>query len=132
MKKLIIASTVLIGILVACGKKMTPASTPAGTDTPTVQVTEKSAEEKDKQAQQQAVASTAQASSPTVPNKPSEAEAGITVYNGKCTKCHAPKPVSNYTYSQWEGIMKKMVPNARLTADEETLVMAYVKANAKQ
>lgn len=63
--------------------------------------------------------------------KPSEEESGRMVYATKCTRCHAAKNVSSYTFGQWESILKKMVPNAKLSNDEESQVVAYIKANSK-
>ncbi|MFN8289211.1 MAG: hypothetical protein U0U70_03020 [Chitinophagaceae bacterium] len=62
----------------------------------------------------------------------SYAEKGSGIYSVKCSRCHAAKDPGNYTWSQWGGILKKMVPNAKLTSDEEDYVRAYIKANAKQ
>jgi mono/diheme cytochrome c family protein len=58
-------------------------------------------------------------------------EAGRTIYTTKCTKCHGDKGVSNYTATTWDGILKYMAPNAKLTPTETAQVTAYVKANAK-
>lgn len=69
---------------------------------------------------------------PSAPNKPSYEEMGKSVYSSKCNKCHGSKNVKNYTFDQWELILKTMIPNAKLTADEESYVMAYIRANAKK
>jgi|GEM_PF-5359411 len=68
---------------------------------------------------------------PPGPQKESYEEAGKTLYASKCSKCHAAKNVGSYTFNQWEVILKKMVPNAKLTADEENQVVAYIRANSK-
>lgn len=66
-----------------------------------------------------------------VPQKGSGLELGSAIYTTKCARCHAPKSVSAYTYNQWEGILKKMVPNAKLDSEEENNLREYIKANAK-
>lgn len=68
---------------------------------------------------------------PKGPEKPSDEEMGRSVYTSNCTKCHAAKNVKNYTFAKWESILKTMVPNAKLTAEEESYLVAYIRANAK-
>ena len=68
---------------------------------------------------------------PKGPEKPSELEMGRSVYTSNCTKCHAAKNVKNYTFARWESILKTMVPNAKLTTEEESYLVAYIRANAK-
>ena len=66
--------------------------------------------------------------------KKADATAGKAIYDtgGKCTKCHKPKDVANYTPEKWVGILDKMVPKAKLDAEETKLVTAYVMVNAKK
>jgi len=59
-------------------------------------------------------------------------EAGKTVYSTKCTKCHPAKTVENYDVARWEGILKAMIPKAKLDETESAQVTAYVNANAKK
>lgn len=70
-------------------------------------------------------------STPKEPEKASDEETGRTIYNSKCKQCHAAKNVSRYTLAQWESILKTMVPNAKLSAEEEYFLLAYIRANAK-
>ncbi|HET9826731.1 MAG TPA: cytochrome c [Chitinophagaceae bacterium] len=58
--------------------------------------------------------------------------AGKVVYETKCTRCHAMKPIALYTEPRWDAILKIMVPKANLTEQEAGQVTAYVKANAKK
>jgi mono/diheme cytochrome c family protein len=58
--------------------------------------------------------------------------AGKTIYETKCTRCHGAKPVDNYTEQRWPGILKSMVPKARLDSMETKQVTAYVMVNAKK
>src|SRR6218665_204738 len=76
---------------------------------------------------------------PEVPAKPAEPivsatelEAGKIVYTTKCAKCHAAKPLENWTNEAWQPILKAMIPKARLDSVQSAQVTAYVKANAKK
>ena len=110
---LILLATV---ILVSCSKKISPA-------------------------QQTAAAPPAQATQVSPPPPPVEpatrsidvkADQGKIVYQAKCGKCHGLKNPADFTVSQWDGIMRKMGPNARLTTDETDQVVAYVRSLAKK
>lgn len=61
-----------------------------------------------------------------------EITAGKTVYETKCTRCHTAKPVENYTTQRWPGILKSMVPKAKLDSIATRQVTAYVMTNAKK
>ena len=147
-----VLSFVAAAILVACNKKAAPAgSTGSGSssskemaaskeaaasknDAEKNEASEKSAAEAMKTAEKKPdlpSTSPTNPANPSAPNKPSDEDAGKLVYNSKCTKCHAGKTVSAYTFSQWEGILKSMVPKAKLSADEESQVVAYIRAHAK-
>jgi cytochrome c5 len=58
--------------------------------------------------------------------------AGKTVYETKCIRCHAMKPLAGFTEPRWDTILKIMAPKANLTQVETQQVAAYVKANAKR
>ena len=58
--------------------------------------------------------------------------AGKILYTNRCGNCHGLKPLENYTEPQWEEILKKMMPRARLNAEQQKQVTAYVKTNAKK
>jgi hypothetical protein len=58
--------------------------------------------------------------------------AGKTVYETKCIRCHAMKPLAVFTEPRWDAILKLMAPKANLTQVETQQVTAYVKANAKR
>jgi len=64
--------------------------------------------------------------------KKSDATAGQTIYEGKCTKCHKAKPVDNFTPERWTGILEKMVPKAKLDDTEKQQVTAYVMIHSKK
>lgn len=63
---------------------------------------------------------------------PALVEAGKNVYAAKCTKCHAAKVVENYTADRWAGILKSMIPKAKLDETEAAQVTAFVTAGAKK
>jgi mono/diheme cytochrome c family protein len=66
--------------------------------------------------------------------KKADATAGQAIYEtgGKCAKCHKPKNVDSYTPEKWTGILKSMVPKAKLDENETRLVTAYVMVNSKK
>jgi mono/diheme cytochrome c family protein len=58
---------------------------------------------------------------------------GETIFNGNCAKCHKlnnKQPISR-TGDQWEKILARMIPKAKLSTEDGKLVRAYVLANAK-
>ena len=57
---------------------------------------------------------------------------GKAVYETKCIRCHAMKPLTAFTEPRWDAILKIMAPKANLTQVETQQVAAYVKANAKK
>ena len=82
------------------------------------------------------------ASTPTVPAMPSMATANLTkeemlkkgedLFNLKCGRCHGLPSPSEFTIADWQPIMARMAPKAKLNADETNWVLAYVNANAKK
>jgi len=58
--------------------------------------------------------------------------AGKTVYETKCIRCHAMKPLAAFTEPRWDAILKIMATKANLTPVETQQVTTYVKANAKR
>jgi mono/diheme cytochrome c family protein len=59
-------------------------------------------------------------------------EQGKGIYTTKCSKCHATKDVTAYTPARWDGILKSMIPKAKLDEAESQQVTAYVMENAKK
>jgi mono/diheme cytochrome c family protein len=104
MKKLIALSVFCIVIAAACHKKAVPTAT---TTTPT----------------DVAVAPADHAAM---------VEAGKAIYTTKCAKCHPAKTVENYDTTKWAGILKAMIPKAKLDSVESAQVTAYVNENAKK
>ena len=61
-----------------------------------------------------------------------DAEAGKPIYETKCARCHGAKDVTAYTTTRWEGILRSMIPKAKLDDNETRQVTAYVMVNAKK
>ena len=59
-------------------------------------------------------------------------EAGKRIYETKCIRCHTAKPVDTYTEARWVGILRSMVPKARLDSLQTAQLTLYVNANAKK
>jgi mono/diheme cytochrome c family protein len=57
---------------------------------------------------------------------------GQVIYTSKCARCHDARPVDSYTAEQWTGILKSMIPKAKLTEAESAQVTAYVMAGARK
>lgn len=87
-----------------------------------------------------ALAGSMMTSCETAPAKPSADTAGVTagsaepdgrkIYFGRCTSCHAADPVSDYTRSEWHGIIAEMAPKAKLSGAERSALTAYIMAHA--
>lgn len=112
MKTQLIVFFLLILAVIGCSKKTVSTKEPAAASTaesPSMEVTQTSA----------IVDATA-------------LTAGKLIYETKCTRCHAAKPAGNFSAERWDGILKSMVPKAKLNEAETEQVTAYVKANAKR
>jgi hypothetical protein len=59
-------------------------------------------------------------------------EHGRHIYLGKCTSCHAAEPVAKYPATRWPGIIREMSADAKLSADDESAVLAYVLAARRE
>lgn len=60
-------------------------------------------------------------------------ESGRAIYvsEAKCTRCHRPKPVCDYSPEKWtEKVLPKMAKMAKLTQREYDDVLAYVTSSA--
>jgi mono/diheme cytochrome c family protein len=58
--------------------------------------------------------------------------AGQRVYIAYCGRCHALNPVEKFSAQRWDGILKSMIPKAKLNTEQSKQVTAYVMANAKK
>jgi len=57
---------------------------------------------------------------------------GEDLFNLKCGRCHGLPSPSEFTIADWQPIMARMAPKAKLNAEETNWVLAYVNANAKK
>ena len=132
MKKLMILSFIAAAILVACNKKAVPTTNPDGTTGKTEAVKTEPAKTAEQNKADAEAKQKIEAATRSLDTAPTEMDNGKNVYTTKCTSCHAMKNTGDYTFSQWQGILRSMVPKAKLSGDEEKQVTAYIRANAKQ
>jgi mono/diheme cytochrome c family protein len=65
-------------------------------------------------------------------NTPEQLEQGKVLFTGNCAKCHGLKEPGSRTPEQWERVLKRMIPKAKLSEEDGKLVKAYLIANSKQ
>lgn len=53
-------------------------------------------------------------------------ENGKTLYQDNCGKCHKFKDETKFSIEKWDKILDRMIPKAKLSADDGKLVRAYV------
>ena len=56
---------------------------------------------------------------------------GRILYENSCNRCHALYMPKSYTKGDWRFYVRKYSPRARLTEDESTLVLDYLRLNAR-
>lgn len=56
---------------------------------------------------------------------------GKTIFTDNCGKCHGLKDPESRTPPQWNKVLARMIPKAKLSYDDGKLVRAYVIANSK-
>lgn len=103
MKKTIFVLAVIITIMQACQKKGLPTITTRTTE-PEKPVTV------------------------MVDVKPDMAMGKI-IFTNHCGRCHDLPDPAQYTAPRWDGILKSMIPRARLDKEQEIHVTAFIKAN---
>ena len=57
---------------------------------------------------------------------------GKTIFDARCGKCHDLPQPSDHTSQEWDKIIERMAPKAKLSPEETNWVLAYVKADAKK
>lgn len=57
---------------------------------------------------------------------------GKTVFDANCGKCHGLPEATDHTAEQWNKIVARMAPKAKLNPEETNWVLAYVTVNAKK
>ncbi len=58
----------------------------------------------------------------------SPVEEGRRLYFGRCTACHSPEPVRDYSPSEWKTIVPDMAAESNLTAAQTDALWAYIHA----
>ncbi|MFN8247466.1 MAG: cytochrome c [Ferruginibacter sp.] len=119
MKKVLIVAIALLPVI-SCSKKSTPSSS-------TGKTTEA----------QKTDGGTAAVSTEVKPDNPAPAEsaevmAGHSTYKAKCGRCHGLKDPGAHSVAQWNDIIAKMAPKAKLDSAERANVTAYVNFYAKK
>ena len=56
---------------------------------------------------------------------------GVEIWSQSCGNCHAIQPANRYTADQWETIMQNMQLITRMTDDETTAILGFLKGGAK-
>jgi len=57
---------------------------------------------------------------------------GEKIFYQRCTVCHGPRDVGQFTEKQWLGITQSMFPRAGLNEEEKKLVLDFLIKNAKK
>ena len=55
---------------------------------------------------------------------------GRLLYLTRCTACHAPEPVGDYSAAEWRLIIPDMAIESKLTASQQEAVLNYVLSGA--
>ncbi|MFT4549070.1 MAG: mono/diheme cytochrome c family protein [Verrucomicrobiales bacterium] len=55
---------------------------------------------------------------------------GKRLYLTRCTSCHAPEPVADYSRSEWREIIPEMAIESKLSAAQERAVLQYVLSHS--
>ena len=69
--------------------------------------------------------------SPVINVKP-DMETGKAIFTSRCNRCHDLPELAKYKAERWDGILKIMMPRARLNREQEVHIAAYIKANCFQ
>jgi len=59
--------------------------------------------------------------------------AGKSIYQNECTRCHKPVPITSLSEAKWQHEIDKMSPKAKLTDDQKNkltrFILSYREAN---
>lgn len=72
------------------------------------------------------------ASSSSIDTSAESVSKGKTVFDSNCGKCHGLPEATDHTAEQWNKIIARMAPKAKLNPEETNWVLAYVTVNAKK
>jgi cytochrome c5 len=56
---------------------------------------------------------------------------GKTIHDSKCNRCHQLKTITNFSMAEWDNILQRMIPKARLNEQQAALVRAYIMSNTQ-
>ena len=56
---------------------------------------------------------------------------GRKIYYGRCTACHQPEPVEYYTLAEWDALLPEMSEDAKLNAQQQQALRAFIVAELK-
>ena len=51
---------------------------------------------------------------------------GRKIYYGRCTACHNPEPVNYYTLAEWDALLPEMSEDAKLDAQQQKALRAFI------
>lgn len=105
MKKTLILSILCIAIAVGCKSKKNTTVTP-GANTEAAELA----------AAKTRIPSTTEA----------DMKKGHEIYTTSCARCHGAKNITNHSEQEWTGILDRMAPKAKLTAEEKDAVWKYI------
>ncbi len=108
MFKLFLIGFIIFFAIIACNKKAVPVITERKVDPPKIVVSVY----------------------PPNPAIAPDTAIGKEVFITRCGRCHAlPKP-AQFNFDRWDDILSAMVPRARLSAEQNAHITAYIKTNA--
>lgn len=56
---------------------------------------------------------------------------GRRLYVTSCTGCHALYPTAAFDQQEWQAVMHKMAPRAKLSPEASALVLSYLRATSQ-
>lgn len=56
---------------------------------------------------------------------------GRKIYYGRCTACHQPEPVEYYTLAEWDALLPEMSEDAKLNAQQQKALRAFIVSELK-
>ncbi len=56
---------------------------------------------------------------------------GKMISDSKCSRCHQLKMPESFSMNEWDNILLRMIPKARLDEKQASLVRAYILTNTK-
>ena len=68
----------------------------------------------------------------TKPDVQPDAARGKAIFTNRCVRCHDLPDPTQYTFERWEGILRSMIPKARLNDEQSVHLTAYIREQAKQ